>query len=161
MRSLLLISLLLISAEAPVDRLAAAMDAYARHHDRAAAHGFELLAMEDGAVAETMLGVMYANGRIGRPDPAAAASYWLRAAQRGYPPAQLALARAFGDGRGVRRDPAMGYEWALVAARQGDGDARSAALALARALKTRIGAVEAERREHRAAQWQPVVMRTG
>ncbi len=56
------------------------------------------------AAAETLLGVMAANGEGGPASDAVAAAWFLRAARRGYAPAQLALADRFARGRGVPRD---------------------------------------------------------
>ena len=153
-RHLPLVALALIAA-APATRLRAVLDAYNRREYAAALSGFRALAFEDSAVAETMLGTMYASGRAGRVDPATAVVYWLRAAKRGYPPAQIALARAFADGRGIGRDVAQAYEWSLIAERRSDGDARTMASALAAQLAPRLSAAEQRTRTVRAFAWRP------
>lgn len=153
---------LVLIAASPSERLAIAFDAYARHEDRLAAAEFGRLALQDSAIAETMLGSMYAQGRIAdAPDPAVAAAYWLRAAHRGYPPAQIALARALAEGRGVGRDRGQAYEWALIAARRSDGSACAAATALAARLLTSLAPGEAARLVDRAARWRPWLARSG
>jgi TPR repeat protein len=57
-------------------------------------------------------GEAYDDGR-GVPQDFAAAAYWYRlAAERGYPPAQLALASYYARGVGVAEDIIQGYVWA-------------------------------------------------
>ncbi|MBV8973435.1 MAG: hypothetical protein JO290_14210, partial [Sphingomonadaceae bacterium] len=89
MRRLLLAALIAAapaSAATAPQLLAAGMAAYsARHFDRALAD-FRSLADRGSAVGETMLGTMYARGEGVRRDPAAAAGYLCRAANRGYAP---------------------------------------------------------------------------
>ena len=132
-----------------------ALAAYNAHRDADALVAFRALAFMDSAIAETMLGAMYANGRAGRVDPMTAAAYWLRAAERGYPPGQIALARALAAGRGIAADPGAAYGWALIAAARGEGAAHEEALALAAALRRRLPATEAARRMKIAAEWRP------
>jgi TPR repeat protein len=50
-----------------------------------------------------------------------AVGWWLRAANRGYAPAQLALAKALASGRGVGADPRQAWVWARLAADAGAG----------------------------------------
>ena len=153
------IAALALIAASPGERLAIALDAYAHHRDRVAAAEFGRLALQNSAIAETMLGTMYAQGRTGAPDAAVAVAYWLRASQRGYPPAQIAFARALADGRGVGRDPGQAYAWALIAARRSDGAAHAAATALAAQLRPALAPEEAARRVASAARWRPWVSR--
>ncbi|MFN3370625.1 MAG: tetratricopeptide repeat protein [Sphingomonadaceae bacterium] len=108
------------SMRAPTEVLMA--DALA--HYRAGRHAearrlFRLLAERQQPAAETLLGVMAANGMGGPADEAVAAGWFLRAARRGYVPAQLALANSFARGRGVRADPARARALAEAAAVQG------------------------------------------
>lgn len=84
-----------------------------------AARDFRILARRDVAAAETLLGTMAANGQGGPRNDAVAAAWFLRAARRGYGPAQLALANAFAEGRGVRRNLPRAAELARAAAGQG------------------------------------------
>ncbi len=123
MRRLLIPALLaaapLPAATAP-QMLAAGTAAYSAGRFGEAAVDFHRLADQGSAVAETMLGTLYANGQGVRRDPAAAAGYICRAAHRGYAPAQLAFARMLADGTGVARDPAEAWRWLRRAARQGD-----------------------------------------
>ncbi len=85
----------------------------------AAARDFRILAQRDVPAAETLLGTMAANGQGAPRNDAVAAAWFLRAARRGYGPAQLALANAFAEGRGVRRNLPRAAELARAAAGQG------------------------------------------
>lgn len=151
----LLITPLLVAATHPANRLAAAMEAFASHRDREAAAGFRALTDENSAIAETMLGVMYASGRAGGRDAETAVAYWWRAAARGYAPAQLALARAMEDGAGVARDPRAAFFWATIAGRRGEGPTRSAAQTLARELALRLDARARADLVNAADKWRP------
>jgi TPR repeat protein len=79
------------------------------------------LAEREVPAAETLLGTLAALGREGRPPQYAVAAAWfLRAANRGYPAAQLALANAFAKGEGVTRDPKRALALARSAAQAGE-----------------------------------------
>jgi TPR repeat protein len=113
------------------DRLmAAALSAYERRDYPAARSHLRLLAGRENATAETLLGTMSANGQGGAKDPAVAAAWFLRAARRGYAPAQLALADAFMRGSGVPADPARARALARAAAQQGQPGAAQLAARL-------------------------------
>lgn len=89
------------------------------------------LAESEVSAAETLLGTIAANGRKGHPpQPAIAAAWFIRAANRGYPPAQLALASAFASGSGVARDEKRALALARSAARAGTPGASQLALEL-------------------------------
>lgn len=121
-------------------RLALALAHYDAGRFDKARRGFEDLADHNSAIAETMLGVMYAKGRGVRADPATAFVYYYRAANRGYAPAQLALSDVFANGKGTLRNLDQAYLWARLAAQRGDTRlARAAtihAARLARVLST-------------------------
>ncbi len=120
-------------AAAPAAVLADGLSAYSAGRFGDARRDFRLLADEGSAIAETMLGAMYAHGQGVRRDPAVAAAFYSRAAHRGYAPAQLAFARALAHGDGVTRDPAAAWKWLRLAAKR--GDARVAAATRAEAAK--------------------------
>jgi TPR repeat protein len=104
----------------PTDALLTrAVAAFNRGDYAAARRDFRILAQRDVPAAETLLGTMAANGQGGPRDDAVAAAWFLRAARRGYAPAQLALANAFAEGRGVRRNTPRAAELARAAAGQG------------------------------------------
>lgn len=107
-------------APQPTDALLTrALDAFNRGDYAAALRDFRILAQRDVPAAETLLGTMAANGQGGPRNDAVAAAWFLRAARRGYAPAQLALANAFAEGRGVRRNMPRAAELARAAAGQG------------------------------------------
>ncbi len=51
-----------------------------------------------------------------KPDPAEAETWYRKAAEMGHAPSQLALARMYFSGRGIKRDPERAHFWASVAA---------------------------------------------
>lgn len=109
-----------VALRMPTERLMAdAMASYSAGRHAEARRLLRLLAHRQQPAAETLLGVMVARGLGGPADEAAAAGWFLRAARRGYVPAQLALADSFQRGRGVRPDPARARLLAEAAAVQG------------------------------------------
>ena len=134
--------------------LEAGLAAHAARDYRSARAQLRPLADRGSAIAETMLGVMAANGQ-GRPaDPAVAVGWWLRAANRGYAPAQLALAKALANGRGVAADPGRAWVWARLAAGAGDAVAVEAG-ALADGLARGFSAAQVAKLEAERAAWRP------
>ncbi len=115
------------AAAAPADALAAGLAAYAAHDFTAARRAFRALADDSSAIGETMLGTMYARGQGVARDPGAAAAYYFRAANRGYPPAQLAFGRALARGDGVALDRNLAAMWLRLAAERGDARVVAAA----------------------------------
>jgi len=140
-------------------RLEGAMSAYHAGDYRAARRGFQRLAEHGSAIAETMLGVMYANGYGVPASPAVAAGWFRRAASRGYGPAQIALSDAFARGQGVERDTREAYFWALAATTGGDRSAvapgRARVHALGKALSPENRAQIAEDVQN----WRPRAQR--
>lgn len=132
-----------------------AMAAYEARDYRRARSLFLGLADQSSAVAETMLGAIYARGQGVTPDPATAAGYWLRAASRGYAPAQLAFARALANGAGVSRDPGAAWVWASLAARGADVAVAQSASALAAQLRPGFTTEQAAMLAKRLAGWRP------
>ena len=81
------------------------------------------------AVSSYELGLAYALGDTLEQDDEKAFTYFSRAAQEGYAPAQYRLGVAYADGDGTPPDPAQALEWYNKAAKQGHIDAqRSLAL---------------------------------
>lgn len=137
----LIISLLATPALAAPDnaiRFDRAVAAYQAGRFDVARAQFKELANQGSAIAETMLGTMYAEGQGVAADPATAVAYFYRAAHRGYAPAQLALSDAFAKGRGTPRDLSAAYKWARLAETRGQGSlagvSRSAVVRLASAI---------------------------
>ncbi|MFA7440564.1 MAG: hypothetical protein WCZ66_06300 [Sphingomonadaceae bacterium] len=116
--------LLLLGALAPAhaeevaeQRLEAAIAAF-QSGDYAVANSLlRELAEREIPAAETLLGTMAANGEGSAQNHAVAAGWFLRASRRGYAPAQLALALAFAQGRGVKRSDERALSLARAAAR--------------------------------------------
>ena len=88
------------------------------------------------------------------PSCVSAAGWWLRAANRGYAPAQLAMAKALAAGRGVAPDAGQAWVWAKLAESAGNGTQVEAA-ALAGRLEARLDAGALARLEAARAAWRP------
>ena len=69
------------------------------------------------------LAVLYAHGAGGRPDQAAAAEWFRKAAMHGVIDSQFNLAVLYERGAGVEQNAAEAYKWYALAARQGDAGA--------------------------------------
>lgn len=132
-----------------------AMSAYDAGDYRRALPAFRGLADQGSAIGETMLGVMYTRGQGIAADRATAAAYWLRAASRGYAPAQLSFARALASGAGVGRDPEAAWVWASLAARGSDVVVAHAASGLATQLQRGFTAAQTAALAKRLAEWRP------
>ncbi|MBS0362404.1 MAG: SEL1-like repeat protein, partial [Proteobacteria bacterium] len=76
------------------------------------------------------LALYYFRGEGGPADPAAAAQWFRKAAERGVVDSQFNLGLLYQSGSGVPRDPVQAYKWFLVAANAGDGEARASAMEL-------------------------------
>jgi len=75
-------------------------------------------------MAQSNLGMMYANG-LGAPRDDAEAYKWnLLAAEQGLPAAQINLGSMYFDGRGVERDLQKAIQLLLPAAKEGNADAQ-------------------------------------
>lgn len=135
--------------------LTTAIGAYRAGHFAEARQGFTVLADRDSAVAETMLGTMYARGQGVRADPATAATYYFRAAQRGYPPAQLAFAQALAAGHGIAADRDTAWVWARRAQQRGDQRVVTAATSVIATLAAGRSAGEMSALEGRLDGWRP------
>lgn len=98
--------------------MTAATGAFERGDYRQARRWLRVLAVRADPAAETLLGVMAAEGLGQRPNDAFAAAWLMRAARRGYAPAEIALAHSFANGLGVPRDPARALALAQSAAIQ-------------------------------------------
>lgn len=137
------------------ERFERAVAAYEAGRFKAARADFQLLADQGSAIAETMLGTMYAEGRGVKGDPATAAAYFYRAANRGYAPAQLALADAYAEGRGTYRDLPGAYMWARLAQVRGHGATAEAGRTSATALSKRIDDDQRRRADRWVLNWRP------
>jgi hypothetical protein len=77
------------------------------------------LAEQGDAIAQSILGSMYADGAGVSRDYAAAASLYRKAAERGYAGAQNNLGLMYANGQGVSQDAAAAASWYRKAAEQG------------------------------------------
>lgn len=145
----------LYPADWAADRLQQGLSAYDAGRFHEARKHFALLADHGSAVAETMLGVMYARGRGVKADPATAAAYFYRAANRGYPPAQLALADALARGQGVKADSEAAYFWTRLAQQRGDARIASRARNYAQRLAAALTKPTLEEIERSLIGWRP------
>ena len=159
MRKLLLMALLFaapaFAVSDNVERLDRAVIAYDAGRFRAARADFQALADQGSAIAETMLGTMYAEGRGAQPDAATAAVYFYRAANRGYAPAQLALADAYARGRGTYVDVPEAYMWARLAQVRGYGATAEAGRAAATRFARRLTDDQRRRADRWVLNWRP------
>ncbi len=132
-----------------------AVAAYEAKRFKAARHDFQALADQGSAIAETMLGTMYAEGRGVKADDATAAAYFYRAANRGYAPAQLALADAYAKGRGTWVDLPGAYMWARLSQVRGHGVTAQAGGKTAAAVAQKITEAERRRADRWVLNWRP------
>lgn len=112
-----------LRAEVPTEKLLReGVAAFERGDYQLARKHMRALAAREVAAAEVLLGTMAANGQGGPREPAIAAAWYLGAARRGHPAAQLALSHAFATGTGVpqNRERALALARA-AAARQQNG----------------------------------------
>ena len=86
---------------------------------------FRPLAEQGDAVAQYILGVMYAKGRGVTQDYAEAVRWYRKAAERGYAKAQYNLGFIYSKGRGGPQDYGTAVRWLRKAAEQGDSEAQN------------------------------------
>ncbi len=85
---------------------------------------FRVLAAQGHAGAQTILGIMYADGEGVPQDDAEAVKWYRKAAKQGDAYAQYNLGVMYDKGRGVLQDYAEAARWYRKAAEQGDETAR-------------------------------------
>ncbi|HEY4029183.1 MAG TPA: peptidoglycan-binding protein [Caulobacteraceae bacterium] len=110
---------------------------------RAAANG-DVRAMHN-------LALDYYQGVGGAKSPAIAAQYFQRAAELGLRDSQFNLARFMEAGIGLQQDLPGAYRWYLIAARAGDTEAQTRAIA----LKVKLSADQQARAQAMAGAFQP------
>jgi uncharacterized protein len=108
--------------------------------------------------AQTNLGVMFENGRGVEKDPAQAAQWYRRAADKGNAQAQFNLGDLYEAGRGVDKDLNQALDWFRKAAKQGYGDAAQRVERLERSQRTGAGSSTSDRSKGIVQKyaWQPV-----
>jgi uncharacterized protein len=159
MRQFVLFALLLagpvFASPDNVGRFERAVAAYHAGQFRTARTEFKELANQGSAIAETMLGTMYAEGQGVKPDAATAVIYFYRAAHRGYAPAQLALSDAFAKGRGTDPSPVAAYKWARLAQVRGHGATAEASKATVAKLAETITPEQRRKADRAVLNWRP------
>ena len=86
---------------------------------------FKQAAACGSVTALNSLGYVYEQGWAGvAPDPKRARKYYLQAAERNFPKAQMNLGRLYMDGIGVKPDLIEAYKWFVLASRNGGGMGR-------------------------------------
>ncbi len=84
-----------------------------------------LAAAEQGdARAESDLAFIYREGKGVPKDPALAAVWFRKLADRGYPFAQFLLGQMYANGDGVEKNDELANHWLLLAAQHGNGEAQ-------------------------------------
>lgn len=132
-----------------------AVAAYEAGQFRVARHEFKALAAQGSAIAETMLGTMYATGKGVKADPGTAVAYFYRAAHRGYAPAQLALSDAFAKGMGTVPDLGAAYKWARLSQVRGYGATAEVSRAAVAELAAKITPDERRKVDREVLNWRP------
>ena len=89
------------------------------------------------------------------PDPAEAARWFRRAAERGHPMAQYRLGQAYLKGLGVDRDLQQAYLWLGIAARRLEGEARRRALEAQEEAGRALSAYRRDELRGRIRTWRP------
>ena len=86
---------------------------------------FSELAEEGHAGAQTLLALMYSNGKGVAQDYATAVKWYTLAAEQGNAHAQINLGGMYSNGKGVAQDYAAAVKWYTLAAKQGHANAQS------------------------------------
>lgn len=81
-----------------------------------AVHYYEKAANLGSAPAEAMLGDIYANGALGKPDSLQAAKWYRKSAEQGLPQGQFRLGRMLAGNKRSRSDRISAYKWLTLAA---------------------------------------------
>ncbi len=136
-------------------RIEQAMSDYEAGNYRAARVEFQRAADHGSAIAETMLGSMYASGTGVPVHNAVAAGYFYRAANRGYGPAQLALSDVYASGRGVRVSAHQAFFWATLALEADNVDIVEKARGRLAALSSRLLPGDIQKLREEAEEWRP------
>ena len=101
-------------------------DLYVEGRFEEAIKWYKLAAEQGDVLAQSSLGVCYANGRGVSEDYEEAVKWYKRAASQGYDIAQYNIGFCYYGGRGVEQDYEEAVRWWEMAAEQGDTDAQYA-----------------------------------
>lgn len=122
MRLLKLLLVMLVCAAGPAvaGPLEDAEKALRTGDDKAAVTELRKEAERGNAIAQTLLGWIYLQGRGVPKDYAAALSWYLKGAGQLYAPAMYTLGKMYSEGIGVPSDYVQAYKWYNLAAASGD-----------------------------------------
>lgn len=154
MTTRLFLSLLLALAATPAlagNRVEEAISAYDRHDWGRARALIRPAVAEGSAIAETLMGMIYLDGNPRLP--AVAAGFLLRAAERGYAPAQIKIADMLAEGVGFSRDLPSAYRWYRIVAQRADVYAAAIGAARAHRLARHLPAKVREEQDQQASDW--------
>ena len=112
MRTLLILYCFALPAQADMQT---ARDAFTNGQFVKAVENLVPAANAGNAEAEFMLGNIHTLGLGVQQNATRGAEYYLRAATKGHPAAQLRLSRAFDTGKGTAQDPIRALAWATLA----------------------------------------------
>jgi uncharacterized protein len=116
---------------------------------------FTPLADRGDAVAQTYLGLMYADGR-GLPQNYIQAAGWLRAAgEQGYGPAQYFLGLMYDKGQGVPQDYVLAYMWLDLAVATARGRERDDWVRIRDAVGSKLSLEQRTIAQALAVHWRP------
>jgi TPR repeat protein len=101
------------------------LDAVDRGDFATALREFRPLAEQGDALAQTLMGTMYNEGRGVPQDHKTAVKWWRLAAEQGYDRAQFNLGVMYKSGLGVPQDDKTAVKWYRLAAEQGHAPAQT------------------------------------
>ena len=142
-------------AQPQVTRWKNALSLYETGQYEAARTEFEVLARSQNTQAQTMLAVLYLDGKGVDADPATAAVWLYKAAELGDAQAQLGLAHLLAEGRGTGQSAEQAYFWSMLAARRGRPETAARANALAAEQGALLTADSRRAMDEAVLVWQP------
>ncbi|MEI7728152.1 MAG: hypothetical protein WCO56_01180 [Verrucomicrobiota bacterium] len=89
-----------------------------------------------------------------KQDAVEAAAWYSKAAELGHAAAMYWLGLCYNNGKGVKQDKAEGYKWTILAAEQGDEDAKTELNDMNRDLSNLFSKKNYEEGKRRAEAWR-------
>lgn len=105
--------------------------------------------------AQIALAEMLRDGVGGRADPAAAIAWFEEAAEQGYGPAQLAAAKLYIKGTGIRQNAERAFFWASIAALRLSESAQKEAEQLRDLAQKQLAPAQLTRSKFQVDDWKP------
>jgi TPR repeat protein len=124
MRQLLLVIALVFAHNAFAGDYEDGRDAAKRGDHATAFSKFRSSALQGNAIAQTLVGMMYNEGKGVAQDYKEAVRWWLLAASQGNSTAQYSLGDVYEEGKGVAQDNKEAVRWYQLAAQQGNAKAQ-------------------------------------